>query len=79
MWQNFVGDVIDRIYDVKTLFQNTFILRRPVRRPGVFIFADIIKNLAMFIFIITIYKDSRKVKINGNYVSKYNLYLYFLI
>ena len=30
-------------------------------------------------FIITIYKDSRKVKINRNYVSKWNLYLYFLV
>ena len=30
-------------------------------------------------FFITIYKDSRKVKINRNYVSKYSLYLYFLI
>ena len=45
--------------------------------PGVAIFADIIKILTMFI--ITIYKDSRKVKINRNYVSKYNLYLYFVI
>ena len=30
-------------------------------------------------FIITIYKDSRKVKISRNYVSKYNLYLYFFV
>ena len=30
-------------------------------------------------FIITINKDSRKVKINTKYTSKYNLYLYFLI
>ena len=30
-------------------------------------------------FIITIYKDSRKVRINRNYVSKYSLYLYLLI
>ena len=30
-------------------------------------------------FIITIYKDSRKVKINWNYVSKCTLYPYFLI
>ena len=29
--------------------------------------------------IITIYRDSRNVKINRNYISKYNLYLYFLI
>ena len=57
-----------KIYDVII-----FILRR----AGVAIFADIIKVLTMFI--IAIYKDSRKVKINRNYVSKYNLYLYFLI
>ena len=44
---------------------------------GVAIFDDIIKILTMFI--ITIYKESRKVKMNRNYVSKYNLYLYFLI
>ena len=30
-------------------------------------------------FFITIYKGSRKVEINRNYVSEYNLYLYFLI
>ena len=40
-------------------------------------FADIIKTLTMFIT--TIYKDSRKVKINRKYVSKYNFYLYFWI
>ena len=50
---------------------------RCLRRPGVAIFADIIKILTLFI--ITIYKDSIKVKININYVSKCNLYLYFLI
>ena len=55
------------------LFQETFILRR----PGVAIFADIIKVVTMFIKII--FKDSRKVKRLGNYVSKCNLYLYFLI
>ena len=37
----------------KTVFQNTFILRR----PGVAIFADIIKIVTMFIK--TIFKDSR--------------------
>ena len=30
-------------------------------------------------FIIPIYKDSRKVQINRNYASKWNLYLYVLI
>ena len=58
---------------ISPLFQNVFILRR----AGVAIFADIVKILTMFI--ITIYKDSRSVTINRNYVSKYNLYLYFLI
>ena len=57
----------------KPLFQNTLILRR----PGVVIFADIIKIVTMFIKTIT--KDSRKVKRIRNYVSKSNLYVYFLM
>ena len=52
MRQNFVGDDTDIIYDVIT-----FILRR----PGVAIFAGIIK--ISMIFFIAIYKDSRKVKL----------------
>ena len=64
MGQNFVGDVIDRIFDVITFIPKYLILRR----AGVAIFADIIKILTMFI--ITFYKYSRKVKINRNYVSK---------
>ena len=52
---------------LKLLLENTFVLRR----VEVAIFADIIKILTMFI--ITVYKDSRKVKINRNYVSQYNL------
>ena len=55
------------------LFQNTVILRR----PGVAIFANIIKIVT--IFIKTIFKDSRKVKRIRKYVLKCNLYLYFLI
>ena len=55
------------------LFQNTFILRR----PGVVIFANIIKIVTMFIKAIT--KDSRKVKRIRNYLSKSNLYVYFLM
>ena len=39
---------MDRNYDVIYLFQNTFILTR----PRVTIFADIIKNITMFIKII---------------------------
>ena len=54
-------------------FQNTLILRR----PGVAIFADIIKIVTMFIK--TIIQDSRKVKRIINYVSKSSLYLYFLM
>ena len=54
-------------------FQKTFILKR----PGVAIFADIIKTVTTFIK--TILKDSRKVRRIRNYVSKWNLYLYFLI
>ena len=41
------------------------------------IFAEIIKIVNMFIK--TILKDSRKVRRIRNYVSKWNLYLYFLI
>ena len=55
------------------LLQNTFILRR----PGVAIFAYIIKIITRFIKIFS--KDSRKVKRIRNYVPKWNLYLYFLI
>ena len=51
----------------------TFILRR----RGVAIFANIIKILTIFIKII--FKRSTKVKKNRNYVSKCNLYMYFLI
>ena len=51
------------------LFQNTFISRR----SGAAIFADIIKIVTMFI------KTLRKVKRIRNYVSKWNLYQYFLI
>ena len=55
------------------LFQNTFVLRR----PEVVIFADIIKIRTMFIKTIT--KDSRKAKRIRDYVSKSNLYVYFLM
>ena len=57
----------------KPFFQNTFIFRR----PGVDIFAEIIKIVTMFIETIT--KDSRKVKRIRNYASKSNLYVYFLM
>ena len=79
LWYNlnqgikFFGDVIDRNYDVITFFQNTLILRR----PGVAIFAGIIKNVTMFIKIFT--QDSRKTKRIINYDSKSSLYLYFLV
>ena len=55
------------------LFQNTFHLRR----PRVAFFANIIKIVTVFIE--TIFKGSKKVKWIRNYVSKCNLYLYFLI
>ena len=53
--------------------QNTLILRK----PGVAIFADIIKIVTMIIK--RIFKDSTEVKRIRNYVLKCNLYLYFLI
>ena len=56
-----------------SLFQNTVILRR----PGIAIFADIIKTKIRFIK--QIFKGSRKCKILRNYVLKFNLYLYLLI
>ena len=61
-----------RNYDAITFFQNIFVLR-----PGEAIFADIIKIVTMFIK--ATLKDSRKVRRIRNYVSKWNLYLYFLI
>ena len=53
--------------------QNTVILRS----PAVATLADIIKIITRFIK--QIIKDSSKVKKIRNYVSKWNLYLYFLI
>ena len=64
---------MERNYDVIGFFQNRLILRR----PGVAIFADIIKIVTMFIK--TVIKDSRKIKRIRNYVSKPSLYLYFLM
>ena len=60
-------------YDVITFFQNVFDLRR----PDVAIFADIMKIVT--IFIKKALKDSRKIRRIRNYISKWNLYLYFLI
>ena len=64
---------MDKTDDVIGFFQKFFILRR----PGVVIFADINKMFTMFIKTILI--DSRKVRRVRKYVSKWNLYLYFLI
>ena len=64
---------MDRNYDVVTIISKNLMLRR----PGVVIFADIIKIITMFIKTIT--KDSRKVKRIRNYVSKSNLYVYSLM
>ena len=57
----------------ETLFQESFILRR----PKVANFAEIIKIAT--ILIKTIFKDLIKVKKIRNYESKFNLYLGFLI
>ena len=62
-----------RTYDVITFISKITILRR----SRVAIFADIIKIVTMFIK--KIIKDPRKVKRIRNYVSKSNLYLYFLM
>ena len=53
-------------------FQNTLILRS----SRIAIFADIVQIITMFTK--TIFKDPRKVKGIRNYVSKSNLYLFFL-
>ena len=63
---------MDRNYYVTTC-QNILILKR----PGEAILADIINKVIMFNK--TNIKDSRKVKTTTNYVSKPNLYLYFLM
>ena len=55
------------------LYFKIFILRR----SGVAIFVDIMKIVTMFIK--SPFEDSRKVKRIRNYVTKWNLYLYFLI
>ena len=47
------------------------------KKAGVAIFGDNIKIVAMLFK--KIFKDSRKVKRNRNFVSYCNLYLYFLI
>ena len=65
---------MDRNYDVITfIVKKIFILRR----PGVAIFADIVKIMTMFTK--AILKDSRKVRRIRFSVSKWNLYLDFLI
>ena len=57
----------------QNFFLNIFVLRK----PGVAIFADNIKIVTMIIK--ATLKDSRKVRRIRNYVSKWNLYLHFLI
>ena len=64
---------MDRNYGVITIISKYAFLRR----PGVVIFADIIKIETMFINAIT--KISRKVKRIRNYVSKSRLYVYFFM
>ena len=62
-----------RNYDVISIFLKKNILRR----HGVALSANIIKIVTMFIK--TILKNSRKIRITTNYVSEWNVYLYFLI
>ena len=64
---------MDRNYDVITIISQYPFLAR----PGVVIFADIIKIVTMFIK--KIIKDPRKVKRIRNYASKPSLHLYFLM
>ena len=62
-----------RNYDVITFFSKTLYYKK----AWVAISADIIKVVTMFLK--TIPKDSRKVGRLRNYLSKWNLYRYFLI
>ena len=64
---------LTKIMTSKHFFQNIFNLQR----PRVAISADIIKIITMFIK--ENFKDSINFKRIRNYVSKCNLYLYFLI
>ena len=64
---------MDRNYGAITLFSKIFTLRR----PGVAIFADIIKIVTMFIK--TILEDSEKLVEKEIIKELWNLYLYFLI
>ena len=61
----------------KIMTSHTYFKILYFKRPGVAIFAEIIKIVTMIIK--TIIRDSGKVKIIRNYVSKYDLYLYFLL
>ena len=67
---------MDRTSDVISFIAKYFCFRK----PRVVFFANIIKALIMFIR--TTFKDLKKVRRIGNYVSKFNLQnaiLYFLI
>ena len=64
---------MDRNYDVITIISQYPFLAR----PGVVIFADIIKIVTILIKTIT--KDSRKAKRIRNHPSNSNLCVYFLM
>ena len=64
---------MDRNYDVITFLSRKLYFKK----AWVTIFTGIIKVVT--IFSKTIFKDSRKVRRIRNYVSKWNLYLYFYI
>ena len=76
MWfgEEGICDVMDKNCDIINFISKYLYLKKAYR---VTIFADIIKIVTMFIK--KIFKDSKKVKRIRNYVSKCNLYLYFLI
>ena len=68
---------MDRNDDVITFFSKNLFFKKKIKKAWDSYFADIIK--IVIIFIRKIVKDSRKVRRIRNYVSKWNLYLYFLI
>ena len=73
MWLNFLGDVVDINYDVLVIISKSCYFKKGWGSH----FCWHHQNYNFFIK--TIFKDSRKVKRIKNLVSKYNLYMYFLI
>ena len=72
-WLNFIGDILDRNYDVKNFILKYLYFKKTWSNH----FADIMK--IVIIFIRTIFKDLNNVKTIENDASECTLYLYFWI